>query len=413
MSDTFGAAKPTPSPTVLGPLGVIFLIIGCLMLGLVAPLAARATAPGFILLAVLGGGLLVWRDRRLPVLDWSVLVPLLVFIFYGALSITWTLVPKDATGQAITFLYEFLPAFLLFPAMVLISPGAATRLAKLLPLAALVGLLLLGVEVFGDQPIYRLQNGEPPYPWAFVSAVNRASVLVALMSGPVALLLWRSGRRLMAGIWLALVTVTCLLSESQSAAAAQLALLGLIALALWSPRIAAGIIAVGIVAGMVFCTPAAQAMLNAGLAQAPWMPHSFQHRILTWDFVVPFIEQKPWLGWGLDSARAIPGGKESFPGTDHWGKLPLHPHNFFLQVRLELGWIGAALVTWLLLAVLWLLVRLEGQRRVMALALFGTCIFIQCFAYGAWQTWLLCGMLFAFALIELAMRVPLVSRGNA
>ena len=55
MSDTFGAAKPAPSLTALGPLGVIFLIIGCLMLGLVAPLAARATAPGFILLAVLGG----------------------------------------------------------------------------------------------------------------------------------------------------------------------------------------------------------------------------------------------------------------------------------------------------------------------------------------------------------------------
>ena len=404
---------PAPSPIGLGPLGFVFLIIGSLMLGLVAPLAARAAAPGLILLAVLGGGLLVWRDRRLPRLDGTVLVPLLAFILYGGLSITWSLVPKDAGAQTLTFLYEFLPAFLLFPAMVLVSPAAATRLAKLLPWAAGLGLVFLGVEVFGDQPIYRLLNGEPPYPFAFVSAVNRAAVLVALMSGPVALLMWRSGRRLMAGLWLALVTVTCLLSESQSAAAAQLALLGLIALALWSPRIAAGAIALGIVAAMLFCTPAAQAMLDAGLAQAPWMPHSFQHRIMTWDFVVPFIEQKPWLGWGLDSARAIPGGKEFFPGTANWGKLPLHPHNFFLQVRLELGWVGAVLVTWLLLAILWLLVRLDGQRRVMGLALFGTCIFIQCFAYGAWQTWLLCGMLFAFALIEVAMRVPLVSRGNA
>lgn len=413
MSDASGAATLPPSPAALGPMGFVFLIIGSLMLGLLAPLAARGAAPGFILLAVLGGGLLVWRDRRLPPPDWSILAPLLVFISYGVLSIKWSLAPYDAGALSLTFIYEFLPAFLLFPAIALISPNASARLAKLLPWAAGLGLLLLAVEVFGDQPVQRFIHGEPPYPLAFVSAVNRSTVLMALMSGPLTLLMWRSGRRLMAAIWLALVTVISAVSESQSAAAAQIALLALMTFAIWSPRATAALIAVGIVAGMLFCAPVAHAMFDAGLADASWMPDSFKHRILSWDFVASQLDMHAWLGWGLDSARAIPGGDGFFAGTANWAKLPLHPHNFFLQVRLELGWIGAALVTWLLLAVLWLLVRLEGQRRVMGLALFGTCIFIQCFAYGAWQTWLLCGMLFAFALIELAMRVPLVSRGNA
>ena len=78
------------------------------------------------------------------------------------------------------------------------------------------------------------------------------------------------------------------------------------------------------------------------------------HRLLIWSFVGTRISERPALGWGLDSSRAIPGGKyEIRPGQ---ARLPLHPHNAALQIWLELGGIGA-LPAAALIALLWYRIR--------------------------------------------------------
>jgi O-antigen ligase len=400
-----GVSGANPAP--FGPFGILILFVSILMLGILLPLAALGAAPGYLLLAVIGGGLYLWRERRLPPLPWSVLLPLFAFILYGRVSVAWTLAPKDASALTITFLYEFLPGFLLFPALAaLLPPETAQRIARWLIPAALVGIALLAVEILLDQPIQRLFS-EPKLPVDLVRPVNRSALLVAFAAGPMALILWRLGKGWQALAWLVGVLVLVAVSTSQSAAAALLALIPLILLAWYFPRVTAILTGVAIVAGLAFCADIAQWMFNAGLAHAPWMPDSFQHRIMIWNFAAEHLPQRPWQGFGLDSSRAIPGGNDGFIGTEGWRKLPLHPHNFFMQVRLELGWIGAVLTGWLMLSILPLLARLRAaDTRAVALALYATCIFAQCFAYGAWQTWLLCGILFCFFLIMLADRMP-------
>ena len=75
------------------------------------------------------------------------------------------------------------------------------------------------------------------------------------------------------------------------------------------------------------------------------------HRLLIWRFTGARIAERPWLGWGLDAARAVPGGDvEARPGEKF---LPLHPHNAALQTWLELGVPGAMLFA-LFLGWLWL-----------------------------------------------------------
>lgn len=403
MTQHPGAPQPAGA---FGPFGLLILFVSVVMLGLLLPLAALGAAPGYLILAFIGGGLWLWRERRLPPLPWAVLVPLFAFILYGAISISWSLAPKEARNLSITFLYELLPGFLLFPALAMLPAETARRIARWLIPTALVGIALLAVEILFDQPIQRLFS-EPKLPVDLVRPVNRSALLIAFMAGPMALMLWRLGKGWLGLGWMVGVLLLVGVSTSQSAAAALLAMIPLILLAWRFPRLVAGLTGLAIVAGLVFCASIAQWMFDAGLAHAHWMPDSFQHRIMIWNFAAEHLPQRPWQGFGLDSSRAIPGGNDGFIGTEGWRKLPLHPHNFFMQVRLELGWIGAALTGWLMLSVLPLLTRLRAaDTRAVALSLYASCIFAQCFAYGAWQTWAICGMLFGFFLIMLADRMP-------
>ena len=89
----------------------------------------------------------------------------------------------------------------------------------------------------------------------------------------------------------------------------------------------------------------------------PWVPNSTRHRIMIWQFTADRIAERPVLGWGLNGSRSIPGntGKTEIWLQDPNGirpafpllqdNLPLHPHNFALQIWLETGGIGALLVS--------------------------------------------------------------------
>ena len=85
------------------------------------------------------------------------------------------------------------------------------------------------------------------------------------------------------------------------------------------------------------------------------LPNSTTHRLLIWQFVTQRIFEKPFLGWGVNTARQIPGGGEKYTlkvDTPNNKKivlfresfLPLHPHNASLQIWLELGAVGAIII---------------------------------------------------------------------
>ena len=82
------------------------------------------------------------------------------------------------------------------------------------------------------------------------------------------------------------------------------------------------------------------------------LPLSGMNRLITWKFTSQKIMEKPLLGWGLRTSRILPGGGEKYDvvrvrengrrdvvSRDFF--VPLHPHNQFLQIWLELGALGA------------------------------------------------------------------------
>jgi O-antigen ligase len=114
---------------------------------------------------------------------------------------------------------------------------------------------------------------------------------------------------------------------------------------------------------------------------------SLAHRLEIWNFVGRHIAERPVLGWGLDASRAIPGGDQPIRPGENW--LPLHPHNAALQLWLELGLPGGALLA-SFAALFWLRLG-RGDAPPLFVAASGGALLaamIAAFAsYDIWHEW--------------------------
>ncbi len=164
-------------------------------------------------------------------------------------------------------------------------------------------------------------------------------------------------------------------------------------------RLAAVLCVVAIVtAPLTFPKLATVPAINSDLMA---VKNSAWHRAQIWHFVGGRIAERPLLGWGMNTARVIPGGKaEVAPGME---ALPLHPHNDALQLWLELGVVGALALA-AILGKLWLLVPdpalppilIAGRAMALAAGLFSLIV-----DYGVWQEWWLAALFISTGFVML------------
>lgn len=207
------------------------------------------------------------------------------------------------------------------------------------------------------------------------------------------------------------------LLPADAAALAALAGVGVAVAALALPRLVPRVVALSLAAFVV----AAPLIFGAVLTRGPdvtRLPFSAQHRVLIWDFVGARIAERPLAGWGMESARAIPGGTERFPpetlarfGVTTPGqfastsaqRLPLHPHNAALQVWLELGLVGAVLAA----ALVGVAIVASGPVAVGAAA---SAAVTAMLSFGAWQPWWI-AVLMLVGVVAAGLRPLLVPPG--
>ena len=142
----------------------------------------------------------------------------------------------------------------------------------------------------------------------------------------------------------------------------------------------------------------------------PSLPNSARHRLAIWQFAEQLIAERPILGWGLNNARAVPGGNDK---VEVWSieedgrlfpmmqpRMPLHPHNMALQIWLETGAVGAVLAS---IALFRIVMRLGRSARPAGLAAAAAAMSVGLVSFGAWQAWWLASLwLFsAFSIVVL------------
>ena len=140
---------------------------------------------------------------------------------------------------------------------------------------------------------------------------------------------------------------------------------------------------------------------------------SLIHRAHIWEYSVDKIKKKPFHGWGLGASRYI-GNKKTVmdPKRIIFGELlPLHSHNFALQVWLEIGLVGyliLLILVYIILSKADQALRASHFERVFLLTILLICITLWYLNYGAWTSWWLhqLGFIIAMAIISLQLKHP-------
>ncbi|WP_027285477.1 O-antigen ligase family protein [Rubritepida flocculans] len=403
---------------MLTPRPALPLLVALAILPLGAVLQFRAIAPGAtvallltVLAARLAKGSWPWPRGALP-------VAALGLVAWLTLSALWAPEPWRVLDLGLR-----LAAFMLLGAMAAraLSELPPERLAPL-PWVLAGGLAAGALAALADQAsghaLRAAARGWTEIPWRIVFGLKPAvSVLAVLL--PLAVFAPALPRLLRAGLAaLGLAAAFALPAESARLAMVAGLLLGLAARAAgsWVARALGGALALGVLAA-----PWLMAGALALLPSLERLPPSAAHRVLTWDFVLERIAEKPLLGWGAEASRVIPGGRDGFDearlsrfgltseSSRAWfarpeaQALPLHPHNMALQLWLDLGLPGALLGA----ALAWLLGVAAARARPPAAATgaLAAAIMVGLLSYGAWQEWWIGLMLLLVAALAAGSRI--------
>jgi O-antigen ligase len=107
-------------------------------------------------------------------------------------------------------------------------------------------------------------------------------------------------------------------------------------------------------------------------------------RMEIWHGVAEKVMERPWLGHGVEATRSM-----RFDITKYFpGGTVLHPHNLPLQVWIEFGALGIAVLCAALAFMLRVIcMEMRGIARRTALPTFMMSLLIGSTAYGMWQGW--------------------------
>ncbi len=305
-----------------------------------------------------------------------------------ALSLTWDLNARDGARKLIDLVMVLASLLALLGLSARALPDQRHRLALCWAGGVAVGLILLTIETAFDFPLYRaLMGGSDPRLIDMVESKRSVDAL-PLVVWPASLGLARLGKPRMAIILVVVCTIACFKWTASSATLGMVFSLIVLGLSFASANLARQVLRAVTVLAFVLAVPLAILIYEEGGASTPLVKRSAQHRVEIWHFTAGKILERPLLGYGFNSSRYIPNGKavSAFQAPDK-PIIPLHPHNGFLQVWLELGLAGVAVTAVLLLRIL----RVVGQWPVgtsrFALAGYAAGLVVAALAFGIWQTW--------------------------
>jgi exopolysaccharide production protein ExoQ len=363
------------------------------LLPLLGLLSAMAMTPALLIVAVMlavAVGPRALRDSLAGEGRWFWL-SVLSLCGWAVLSALWSITPavSAVTGLRVAVLMGFgAVAFILCPKVTLPPRAALLMVAVLcICIAALV------TEFVPGGGVLRWAHGALGLDYnRFIDKnINRGLCALVILCWPAMAALHAAGLRRWALALPLILAVPVLGFDSRSA---QLAL-GVGLMAFYAvraapqhmPRILAVVIPVGLLAWPVLF-PVLDRNFFTDTAVYNALPSTAQHRVEIWRFVIERITERPWLGWGMDTSRAMPGGDVVYDGARKY--LPLHPHNSALQVLLELGVVGFVLTVGAIALALRRWSRpgaVPAHTQAIAAAMIAAYLAIGFTAFGVWQYW--------------------------
>ncbi|HKO06781.1 MAG TPA: O-antigen ligase family protein [Alphaproteobacteria bacterium] len=323
----------------------------------------------------------------------------LLLLLYGTASAGWSLEPLGVLRLAAQLLGTFVAGLVLVDAARGLAPEEREVSEKGLVLGFIIGLALLEImlltrarliDYVRDLPLLAPVLGHQRH-FIFPVGFDPAMTLVVLLSWPSVRFAWRRygapAAIALAGVAFAIV----LQSESMTSKVAFAVGVVVCLAARLAPRVAVSAVAatliLWIVAAPLFLRPQVLWWLPQALPVKVEKQSSLTHRLAIWGFVIERIDERPILGWGLDSSRWMPGGHDLFLRNAEL--LPLHPHDAALQLRLDLGIPGVLLGVCFIFALFRAIAGSPGDaaERAFQLAFTVVAFVYAALSYNLWHVW--------------------------
>ena len=327
------------------------------------------------------------------------------FAVLSLASALWSITPEASFQKALVLLLFLTGGLVLLFFASRLEGAARQAFETSLIFGGTVGFTAMGIEIAFGSPLisllWKIKGWPPQAPSALLGAINQGAAIAAIFLLPWTVTLWRHKGTAWAGCGFIIGAAMLAFCDADSHKAA---------------------LAVGVLAALAsfiggrFVIRGVSALLVAGVLAGPWLvtalpdpleadnkaallSHSSQHRLVIWQTTVKHISARPLLGSGFDTARAFYGPDEkvsfSFGGqgddkkwSNRFEPIPLHPHNGVLQVWLELGVLGAAVLAGGLFFLVQRLAEVGNNfQRSLIFGSFITGLIIFSVSYGAWQSW--------------------------
>jgi O-antigen ligase len=409
---------------MLNRTGLVLLTVTAFAMPVIGVFSSKAMTP---LLAVMTLAVLLCHpDRRALLQPRSFpgrALPALAFLVWAGLSVVWAVTPDRSLhvlgGSAVLFI----GAVICLTGMNRLSGDNRQRFLTALAAGLLIAVLMMLFESYTGYRLTRLVRWldwpdviKPGTGGLNLAAFMKNGIVIAIaVLWPAAVWLWCRGYRTAAVFLPLCLTAVILKNAHHTALVALLAGMTVFALHLLQPVLIRKLLLTIAVLWIAVAPPVMAVLVEKGAAtdadQRPaGLPSSLIGRLVIWDFSVEKIAEKPVAGWGIGSARDIPGGREKVDIMERHPdgglrvlftdfRLPLHPHNQLLQVWLELGAVGAAGLAAMLIALFWPSRHHQVHRLVSATegaCLAGLFVFANS-SFGLWQNWWIALCLLALA----------------
>ena len=342
---------------------------------------------------------------------------LFIVPLYGLITVAWSNNPQDAAATALkVFTFITLGAILISVVKRNYTEPMRDRVFTWVAYGLIATELVILAELALGGVIYKSLGHDK-----FADIVySRGSIIAALTLMPVAVALVRRAKWAILAVFVTLGLATIFLLSSKSAMLV-VTVSGIVyTIVWWKRRLFWVVLALPIL--FILIAPALNLLkLDASdLCAIKAVKLTAAHRIIIWQFATEMTMRKPMTGWGMDSARAIPGGSDVVSIANCYDssqnqmknyvgeRLPLHPHNIAFQLWLELGAVGVLVAVF---AVIHLLRRALGENAAgrgdspLIAAVFSSCYLVYSVSFGMWQSWLIFACIILFILTNLSGRL--------
>ena len=357
----------------------------------VSVLAPKGTV---VIVVAAASAMLLDRNVRAAVLSRSqpfVLLAFLPFLGWSFAAVFWTIDPSRGLRVWIGVVSILFLARVLAAGAALVPERDKKKVFGSLVLAGLVFAAFIGIENLNDGLVIKiLKQSEGTDGNDYSAWINPGNAILAVYAWPIVYATVRYAGQIWGLVSIGLITTVIILGPMKAATMA----------ILFSVLVFAAVTAVRRRAIQLIALVMSMALLTIPyVVRSPDIMEkitgfleilhiNFKHRVAIWSFVSERIVDHPIIGWGLDSSRLIPGSHEKVLGK-YAEVLPLHPHNGFLQVWLELGAVGAAMFLVVMLSAFHAMVKTErdGFSTAVLVAAYSAFLILGQLSFGIWQNW--------------------------